>query len=345
MLISACGGERQNDAVAVSEGSLTLALGEITTQTIVPAVDDFYAQTQTLTSRAESLCSDINSANLLALQNQWRTTHSSWGSLSPFRFGPLTDNLITPAYLFIDSYRLRGDEYTATVREALTTAITGSSTLNTDYFTALAFNRTGLLAIEVAAFSTLDGSSQTPADVIAELSSTPRKCDAIVGLSGALLQRAQHVYDGWHTEYLESGISFTEMLTSNALEDGTDAMTAIITSAQEYLDYMSNRDTVSNVAQLADNSWAYAQAGIDTINLLLAGNDNTSVSLYSLMRASGNSLNADAVEVNIAAAEEAIADQDATSFNAIAALLDGNFKREIPDSLDVSLGINFSDGD
>lgn len=64
MLISACGGERQNDAVAVSEGSLTLALGEITTQTIVPAVDDFYAQTQTLTSRAESLCSDINSANL-----------------------------------------------------------------------------------------------------------------------------------------------------------------------------------------------------------------------------------------------------------------------------------------
>ena len=69
------------------------------------------------------------------------------------------------------------------------------------------------------------------------------------------------------------------------------------------------------------------------------------MSLASLMQASGNQTSVDTVRSNLAMARDSISDLDATSFNSAAALLDGNFKREIPDSLDVNLGINFTDGD
>jgi hypothetical protein len=51
------------------------------------------------------------------------------------------------------------------------------------------------------------------------------------------------------------------------------------------------------------------------------------------------------VETNLGAAMQAAAAENRSELAAATGLLDGNFKREIPDSLEVELGVNFTDGD
>jgi hypothetical protein len=52
-----------------------------------------------------------------------------------------------------------------------------------------------------------------------------------------------------------------------------------------------------------------------------------------------------AVEDSIVQVRQAIANRDIDMLEISLGFLDGNYKREIPDSLELDLGINFSDGD
>jgi hypothetical protein len=47
----------------------------------------------------------------------------------------------------------------------------------------------------------------------------------------------------------------------------------------------------------------------------------------------------------MSSAKQALTNNNQAEFEIYSGILDGNFKREIPDALGVTLGINFSDGD
>jgi hypothetical protein len=63
------------------------------------------------------------------------------------------------------------------------------------------------------------------------------------------------------------------------------------------------------------------------------------------MRSSNYDASIETVEDNLQTLRTSIELQDITEFEIAAAQLDGNFKREIPEGLEVELGINFTDGD
>lgn len=342
--LAGCDGTRPNDVASLTQESLDLAIEQVVDNTIIPATNDFLSASQDLSGSLEEFCAAPDRAGLETLQERWKTLATNWYGVLPFNFGPVNDDVVFPAYLYIDSYRLRGTNYTETVRTEIDNLLASSDELNTSYFEGKTFQYVGLLALEVALFETAASQNSNLDAVVAEFVSTPRKCELASGLAGLMEEKAQYIVDGWNTSYLEGESSYRTLFLAGDL-DGSTPLVVLITSVQEYLDYLDARDTVNNVAQLSANNWAQMSKGIDVIEELLEGTDASTVSLLGLMDNSGNGTNADTVRANIAAAREAIADQDSVSFNSMAAALDGNCKREIPDSLDVSLGINFTDGD
>ncbi len=184
--LTGCGGERANDEVSLNEGSLKKALELITTNTILPAVGQFSAQTQALADNADSFCAAPDSNTLNAVQQQWKNTADAWYQLLPFNFGPLDDDLVFPTYQYIDSYRLRGTDYTETVRTNISSWLAGSETLDETFFAAQTFQKVGLLALEVALFETSDTHSAEISDIVSEYTDNSRKCAALNGLSDYL---------------------------------------------------------------------------------------------------------------------------------------------------------------
>lgn len=340
-----CGEERPNDDPTLTEGSLNLAIEQAIDNTVIAAVDTFAERTTAFNAEVASFCANPDASGLAAAQASWKQLHNAWGQLLPFNFGPLNDDLVFPMYIYIDSYRLRGTNYSETVRASISGWLAADDTLNYSYFASLNFQYLGLLPLELALFERSSDQSQTSTDVLAEFVAAPRKCDMLAGLGTVLQEHVDYVQNGWHTSYLDSGTPYRTLILNGELDDGSSALVTLITSVQEYLDYLNQRSTVSAVAKVSGNNWSYATASIDVIGSLLAGTDATSVSFFDLMTASGNSGSVTTVESNLALARDAIDDLDVTTFNSAAATLDGNFKREIPDSLDVSLGINFTDGD
>jgi len=69
------------------------------------------------------------------------------------------------------------------------------------------------------------------------------------------------------------------------------------------------------------------------------------VSFIGLMDVTGFQVAIGSVKSNIAEIRQSIENEDAAMLDIALGKLDGNFKREIPDGLEVELGINFTDGD
>ena len=345
LLLTACGGSRENDPPPVTEDSLNLALSEAVDQTIIPAVDAFYADAQVFDSAAAEFCLLVDAAGLAALQSHWRSLSESWFRLLPYNFGPLDDDLIFPPYSFIDSYRPRGRAYTETVREQIAAWVSGSMVLDTAFFTAQSFNKVGLLAVESALFETIDTQSQSRLDIVDEFQRKSRKCEVLVGLSTQLVLRAQSISEGWHIAFQGKGASYRSLFLGNQLEDGSESLATLITAVQQYLDYLSKRHVVTASAAIADYAWPSVSAAVDGIETMLRGTEQSSLSFFALMKAGGYEASVETVENNLKMIRSSIEFEDALQFEVAISQLDGNFKREIPNGLEVELGINFTDGD
>jgi predicted lipoprotein len=345
LLLSGCDASRPNDEAALTQGSLDLAIEQVIDNTLIPAVSTFASAATTFNSQLADFCAAPDASSLAATQTAWKNLANRWYQVLPFNFGPVNDDLVFPAYLYVDSYRLRGTSYIETVRTEVDNLLVSDDTLNADYFAGKTFQYVGLLALEVTLFETAGSQSADSNAVLAEFVEQPRKCEIASGLAGLMQQKADYIEDGWLQAYSGSSEPYRSLFLAGETDDGSTPMVTLITAVQEYLDYLDQRDTVSNVATLSGNAWAEVSASVDVVEDLLEGADTSTVSLFSLMEASGNSSAVNTVRSNIALAREAISDQDAVTFNSAAATIDGNFKREIPDSLDVSLGINFTDGD
>ncbi len=326
--------------------SLQSAIDQAVDYVIVPSVQRFLADTEALDAAATTFCDSPDEESLSAMQDDWRTAFVQWFRLSLYNFGPLNDDIVFPQYTFIDSLRLRGTDYLETVRSEIAADITGSDSLDDAYFGNKTFQRVGLLALESAVFETSTPEhSTTPADVIADYLFQPRKCEMLQGLSGELVQRARYVEQGWLVEHIDSDLSYRLLFLDGQLDDGTEPLSQILISNQEFLDYLQARRVVVTAAQISMHAWEAITAAIDEVELLLNGNENTTDSLFDVMEATGNQNAVAAVEDSIAQIRQALADRDVDMLEISLGYLDGNFKREIPDSLELDLGINFSDGD
>lgn len=345
------------------KSELDIAIEEIIDYTVTPALDSFLQGTGTLTSLTESFCSSNNKieSDLLTLQNQWISTNNAWFKLSPYLLGPLTteDYLTAEAFWYIDSYRQRGNDYTSSMRSEITTMLTDNNDINSAVFSQKSFNKVGLLALEVLLFETSGSGSQyqsqATADITSEYQNTPRKCDILKGQANELNRRATIIHNAWNKDYRDTGIGYRDLLVDKLLEDtftesndidgtGTPAFTRLVVSTQSHLDYLTKRNITTQSAQLSNSVWQALGYTYNSLQEFLAGTDNSSISLYSMM-GNGYDANMTTLQENMNDFKLSIEEKNTVNFISLSALLDGNFKRELPDALDTELGLNFTDGD
>lgn len=346
VLLGACVNDSQGPAPKDPVTELSSALEQVIDLSVIPVVSKFHQQSKSLESAANTFCSQKDAANLSALQQQWRQLFEQWYRLSLYNFGPLNDDFVTPPYTFVDSLRLRGTDYTATVRSEIQRDIAGTHALNDDWFANKTFQRVGLLPLEALIFETSPSEhSKVAADIVADYQMEARKCDILKGLSKQLVARASYVENGWKVAFAAGQPPYRTLFLNGQLEDGTAPVNQLILSAQAFLDYLKARSVVNKAGKIADHAWQAIEATIGEVEEILAGTSSTTTSLFDVMEAAGKQNEVAKVRENIAAVKKAVADRDAPMLSIAIGSLDGNFKREIPSALNVELGINFSDGD
>lgn len=347
----ACGGggaERKNDPVEEAELSVSLddAIRQSIDYSIIVAVDQLLVEANQYGLAADGFCQNINASSLSALQQAWKELFIQWYRLSNYNFGPLDNDPIFPRYTFFDSLRLRGTDYLGTVRGEIASDISGDDLLNDDYFAAKTFQNVGLLALESASFETATGDNSTASsDIVSEYEGSPRKCLILKGLANQILAHAQAVQSEWKVQAADSDQPYRALFLTNQLADGAEPLTVLITSVQAYLEYLQKRNVATTAAKVSGISWEAIAASIDEVEALLEGTDKTTISIVSIMISNGAQLAVDTVRANIDEVKNSIEEQDTDMLDIALGKLDGNFKREIPDSLKIELGINFSDGD
>lgn len=346
LFLSACGGERENDAVKVTEDSLGRALEESVDKKIVPTTEEFSLRVSQFNASADGFCNATDENKLSVLQESWRSLSSQWYKLAIYNFGPVNDDVVFPKIIFIDSLRLRGTDYTETVRTTITNMNSSADTLDETFFDSLTFQKVGLLALELLVFETASSEhSVSSIDIVAEYQNLPRKCEILQGMAKQIEKHATYIRDGWLLIHKNTGKPFRTVFLNNELQDGTEPLAALIVSVQSHLDYLQKRNVATVAAQIADYSWESITASIDEIDVLLNGTNDTTISFFSLMESAGFENAVELVKDNISTVRQTIQDRDAALLEIVLGKLDGNFKREIPSGLKVELGINFTDGD
>jgi predicted lipoprotein len=355
-LLSGCLSSTSSSS-STSNPALDKVVQEMVDEHIMPATQSLSQNTQSLFNKSDAYCTDatFSESELTSLQNQWVATQNAWYAILPFNFGPLEtpDDLTTPAFWYIDSYRVRGDNEIAGIRTDITTLLADSSGITNGQFANKTYNKVGLLALEVLLFERSDNQSNVLADINSEFSNTARKCQLLTGQAFELNRRVQIISDAWSSDYNDTSSSYRDLLINHQLEaltddDGSTAITKITVAIQNYYDYLNKREVADEVAQLSSSIWAALTSSIESTNNALNGgyiNSTASNSILQLMIDYGNNQDVETVRGNIQDFKQSITDEDKGAMKIAAATIDGNMKREIPDALGISLGINFSDGD
>lgn len=312
-------------------------------RTIVPDLSAFAAAATSMQASTASFCGAPDSSTLEALQESWRALALSWNRVAAYNIGPLNNDLIVPRILFVESMRQRGTDYTETVREELDRALTGDHALDQAFFDGLTFTKVGLLALEVLVFEDSRDGSTSVVDIVADYEAAPRKCAYLKGVMGQLVTVAEAVDEGWRVDD-GTGQPFRDQMLGAELPDGSEPVAALIVALFEHLDYTKDRKLEGILdAQLSGKFYPHASAMLDALERLLDPSD--SLGFVGLMEARGFVDEAGEVRANLAAAQKASAAGARDDLATAIGLLEGNLKREIPDSLGIFLGINFSDGD
>ncbi|MFT5594015.1 MAG: putative lipoprotein [Oceanicoccus sp.] len=359
LVLAGCGDESSTTSKILGNEANTAAV-QIADFTIIPAVNNFQSQAQLLDNSAELFCSTGNTSetNLLSLQQQWKDTSKAWYQVLPFKFGPveggLDINIVEPIYAYVDYFRFnKGSDQTLTVRNKVKEWVGGPEpTTVTDAFVAgKSASLVGFLPLEVTIFETTNTQSTVTADVLTEFTNAPRKCEVLTALSSQLLVKANEIQQGWTSNYAQTGKSYRDMLATDELEDaevndkGDSPISKITVSVQDYFDYLKNRDLTTTQGQISNSIWQSVETSMLSVDDVLAGTMNTTLSLNTIMKNNDFESTVALLKENIATLRTAILDNNSTDFKAAAGILDGNFKRDLPDAIGVSLGLNFSDGD
>ncbi len=350
-LLTACGGS--SSSLNSHNSELNIAATEVIDNTIIPAATRFQQQVDQLITDSQNFCITANTTedNLTALQNQWQQTNQAWFELLPYRFGPMVNSELFPTYTFIDSYRLRGTDYIATVRTKIDSLLADNSEITAETFSSLSFKYVGLLALEVSLFEDAASQSLVKAGIINEYLANTRKCQLLTGFSTELLRRADIIVQGWNTDYRDTGSNYRELLVNNQLESflddetGEAAIEKITVSVQEFYDYLGLRDLTIDVSQLSGDIWQALNASLNNTEELLAGTETTKISFNHIMKNNRFEQTVALLQENFQTLQTALDEENTIDMKSSAKTIDGNFKREIPEALNINLGLNFSDGD
>ena len=353
LLLGACvdGGQGSgSDVIApIARVSLEAATEEAVDNAALVSSERFLSAAISMQEFAEEFCAAPNVESLESVQDAWRNAVTTWYRQSLYnfgKFGPLRENPVFEPFTFIDSLRIRGRDYTSEVRGEIAADIASSRDLTDAYFAGKTFQRVGLLALESVLFETSTPDRATDADaVLADYTFSARKCDVLSGLAGQIVSRAEGIQNAWVVDYAGTGEPFRSLFLAGEFSGGAEPITDIFSASQQFLDYLKRRRVVEKVGQIADFSWEPITATIDEVELLLRGADGADNSIFAVMAAGGNQNEIADVESSIAQVREAIANRDIDMLAITLGFLDGNFKREIPDSLGVELGDDFGDGD
>ena len=358
IVVSAGCGSDSSTSISVKGSESHTAVMQVVNNTIIPRVENFATQVASLDNQAETFCITINEANLAATQNQWKVVAQAWYEILPFKFGPMEGgldiNILEPVYSYVDYYRFnKGNDVTLTVRNQVESWVNSSTptTITDTYFSLKAASLVGLLPLEVTLFETMDTQSKVAADLVAEFNAKPRKCQVLTGLTYQLQLHANEILDGWKTDYAQTGISYRQLLQDDQLselvenEEGDSSISKLTVSIQDYFDYLKNRNITTETGQISASIWQSVEPSLYVIKEVLAGTADTSLSLNAIMVNNGFEQTIASVVDNVETLRTAINETNTINFQAAAGILDGNFKRDVPDALGVSLGLNFSDGD
>lgn len=352
IFLSACGGS--HSTLDTGNNELNLAATEIIDNTIIPAANRFQQQVGILVSTSENFCSANNTLtenNLTTMQQQWITTNLAWFQLLPYRFGPMVNSLLLPTYTYVDGYRLRGTNYTASMRTKIDNLLADSDTIDASTFSYSTFQFVGLLALEISLFEDAANQSISKTDIIAEYQAQPRKCQLLTGYARELYRRAEIIQQGWTVNYRDSNRSYRDLIINNQLDTLWDdeavesAIKEITVSVQEYYDHLGLRDISLDVAQLSSSVWAAIESSLTSTEELLRGTSVTTISLNNIMANNRFEQTVALLNENFLTLKTALVEKNSTDMIAAAKIIDGNFKRDIPDALNINLGLNFSDGD
>lgn len=341
----------ENDYESTKDSQLPIALQQLVENSIVPAFNNLHQEVENFEAAAETFCTAKDAANLTALQTQWKALSAQWNRALVYQFGPMKADPIAPEMWYIESKLPTGTDETTTVRNLVTNQIDNTTTLDEAYFKTLPPKQVGILALEVLSFEATN-QSQGSVDIIAEYTAKPRKCELLKGMAGLMSDYTEDFKIAWNGDYK------TEFL-SGSLEIGTSSSVALIEAAQQHLDYIKTRKLKDSAdanldAKLADYAKENIEASIEEVREMLAGVEGeTTYSLFGHMLALENTTEKQTIETNLAAVETSLSSftgsikgQDTTTLASRIATLDGNFKRELPDGLNVNTsGLNFTDGD
>lgn len=313
--------------------------------TVLPDVSTFAASSVAMQTEVTAFCASPDADGLTGVQDAWKTLALDWHSVAPYNLGPLDNDLILPRILFIESMRQRGTDYTDTVREELQRALAGENPLDTTFFESLTFTKVGLLALEVLVFEdSRDGHSSDPADILGDYEVAPRKCAYLAGVMAQLVTTAQAVDEGWRVDD-GTGLPFRDQMLQPTLPDGTEPIVELTVSLFEHLDYTKTRKLEGILdAQLSGQFYPHVATMLRSLDGFLDQNAETA-GLIDLMEERGFLAEAAEVRDNLQSAHDAAAAESRDDLAVAIGRLEGNLKREIPDSLGIFLGINFSDGD
>lgn len=309
--------------------------------TIVLDVKAFLESSKSLEASSNKFCSSLKEDSLIKLQNNWKDLSLSWNRLEHYNFGPINDLPFNKRIDFINSFRVRGIDYTSRVRAFIDATITKNKSRD---FDNLNFDKVGLLALEVLIFETSGSEPSTKKnDILGDYVENSKKCYLLKGYANQIVKQATYIDNGWRVNHLSTGLPFSTIYLSGKLEDGSNSLTSLLVGVQKHLDYIKKRKVLSRTAKISQFSYENAKANILAIEKMLEGTGLNS--FFSNMIATGHEKEVMTVRENIASIKRALEDKDQVSYEAAIGLLDGNFKREIPSSLDIKLGLNFSDGD
>jgi predicted lipoprotein len=352
LLLAACGGT--GSSLSTHNTELNIAATEAIDHTIIPAASRFQQQVEALVNQSNLFCTtgQITTDNLALLQEQWTKTNFAWFQLLPYRFGPMINSEVLPTYIFIDYHRQRGNNDSDTIRSNIDTLIASSSDASyASTLSQIGANSLGLLALEVSIFEEAANQSTAPSDIVLEYQNTPRKCQLLKDFGQKLLVRADTIHQGWASNYRNTGKGYRELLVNNQLEEvlddeaGESAIIKILLSVQEFYDYLGKRNVTTNVAQLSSSVWLALDNALQNTEELLVGVESTTLSFDAVMANNRFEQTVTNVKDNIQTLRLALEEKNTIDMKAAAAILDGNFKRDIPEALNINLGLNFSDGD
>jgi predicted lipoprotein len=354
LFISGCGADSSSKSENYNT-ELEVAAINIIDNVIIPAVTSFQLKAEKLNTEAHSFCTvltnlttpNLTIENLGALKLTWIATADAWYSLLPYKFGPMEANIIVPNFLYIDSYRNDNTDRTDSTRTAINNITSSSTTITDSYLSNATPSSLGLLPIEIILFESTAVDFSTPND---------RLCSILKAYSTELALRASLISKGWDTDYRNSGKSYRTLLLSKQLdtvlqnEDGSSPISKIVVSVQDYFDYINRRNVTSDQAKISNTIWSHLLTSINSVNNVLNEQKDGNINIIKLMTNNGYQREAETVMSNMTLIFSTIDANHtnvtaSTNMRAAAALLDGNFKREIADGLGINAGLNFSDGD